>query len=124
MSNPQKDQEHPATTEGTTDGDEYHTLQELYDYRAAYNALLFNEWDRLDKHDVHKSWRHSDGELCFGGGWFVVVATTRWGQVTNHYPADKWGLFSIPERDHAAPYDGHTPAVALYRLFHTIHDDI
>lgn len=26
--------------------DGYHTMRELYDYRAAYNALLFNEWVR------------------------------------------------------------------------------
>lgn len=105
-----------------TGGDEYHTLQELYDYRAVYNALLFNEWYMQDKHDVHKSWKHSDGEPCFGGGWFVVVATTRWGQVTNHYPADKWGMFNIPERDTAATYDGHTPDVALRRLTDTVLD--
>ena len=46
-----------------TDG--FHTMQELYDYRLAYNACLFNEWAERGKYDVHKSWRHSDGELCF-----------------------------------------------------------
>ena len=36
-----------------TDG--FHTMQELYDYRLAYNACLFNEWAERGKYDVHKS---------------------------------------------------------------------
>ena len=99
--------------------DGYHTMQELYDYRCAYNALLFNEWADLGKYDVHKSWRHSDGELCFGGGWFVVCAQTPHGQVTNHYEAKHWELFNVLEQETAAPWDGHTPAVALERLLAT-----
>lgn len=97
-------------------GDEHHTLEELYAYRSAYNALLFNEWAQQGKYDVHKSWRHNDGEQCFGGGWFIVSAQTPYGQVTNHYPASDWQRFQIPERNIAAPYDGHTPAIALDRL--------
>lgn len=41
-----------------------HTMEELYDYRMAYNALLFNEWYTRDIYHVHKSIYHSDGELC------------------------------------------------------------
>lgn len=100
-----------------------HTMQELYDYRAAYNALLFNEWGRAGKHGVHKSLRHSDGELCFGGGWFIVVAETRWGQITNHYPLSDWGMFDIPIRAKASEYDGHTPQEALQRLQRLISDE-
>jgi hypothetical protein len=71
---------------------------------------------RLGKFDVHKSWHHSDGEPCFGGGWFIVVAQLPSGQVSNHYKADDWTLFDVPERETGAPYDGHTPAIALERL--------
>lgn len=60
--------------EELTDG--YHTMRELYDYRAAYNALLFNEWSAAGKYDVVKSTRHADGEPCFGGSHFVVYALT------------------------------------------------
>ena len=92
--------------------DEYHTLAELYDYRMLYNALAANSMpDR-----AVKSWRHSDGEPCFGGGWFVVYLDLPTGQVSNHYHAEHWGLFKIPAVDVAPEWDGHTPAVAAERL--------
>lgn len=96
--------------------DDHHDVQELYDYRAAYNALLFNEWAAQGKYDVHKSWRHSDGEECFGGDWFIVCATTPHGLVSNHYPAKDWPLFRIPSRETPVDWDGHTPHRALSRL--------
>lgn len=52
--------------------DGFHTFDELYHYRMLYNAAFFNSLE--GKYDVHKSYRHADGELCFGGGWFIVVA--------------------------------------------------
>lgn len=94
--------------------DGYHTHNELYEYRMLYNAHAAIGW--LDAgYRVVKSWRHSDGELCFGGGWFVVVAELPTGQVTNHYEADHWDLFVIPEETPPA-YDGHSPADAAHRL--------
>lgn len=104
---------HQVTGE-TSDG--YHTFNELYDYRKAFNALLFNQWHQLGIWDVHKSWRHSDGEPCFGGGWFIVVADTIHGQISNHYKAEDWDLFRIEERERSAEYDGHTPQIALQRM--------
>lgn len=98
----------------TSDG--YHTFNELYDYRRVYNAALFNEWAKQGKYDVHKSLRHSDGELCFGGGWFIVMATLPTGQISNHYQAEYWNDFEIPELPCAAEYDGHTPQEALERI--------
>ena len=62
------------------------TIQELYDFRLVYNALLFNEWAKNGKYEVYKSKRHYDGELCFDGEWFIVVGILPTGQVTNHYP--------------------------------------
>lgn len=106
--------EPPVITGDTSDG--YHTFNELYAYRKAYHALVVNEWARQGRYDVHKSWRHADGESCFGGGWFIVVAETPAGQVSNHYEADDWPLFQCPERERGAPWDGHTPQVALDRL--------
>jgi hypothetical protein len=109
--------------ENTTDG--YHSFKELYEYRLLYNAALFNEWATLAlEHraqwavnaDIHKSRRHSDGELAFGGGWFVVVAQLPTGQISNHYPESAWDLFRIPERETAAVWDGHTPADVAARL--------
>lgn len=108
---------------GTTT-DEYHTMDELYDYRAAYNALLFNEWAAAGKYDVVKSFRHDDGEPCFGGDYFVVYALTPHGQITNHYGHRWWDHFDIPVVDKAPAYDGHTPAIALERMIETALDGV
>ena len=96
--------------------DGYHTFKELYDYRMAFNALTFNEWFKQNKYNVHKSWRHDDGELCFGGGWFVVKAETPMGQISNHYEEIYWDLFNVEERETASKFDGHTPVQALERM--------
>lgn len=95
--------------------DGYHTFNELYHYRALYNAAWLNSERNLDQ---HKSRKHSDGKFCFDsdGEWFVVVVQLPTGQVTNHYHADYWDLFQIPEREVAAEWDGHTPKEAAKRL--------
>ena len=95
--------------------DEYHTMDELYHYRMLYNAMGAN---LLASHggDVHKSWRHADGKLCFGGGWFIVTMQLPTGQVSNHYRAEHWDAFRVPEREHAAAWDGHTPDMAAERM--------
>jgi hypothetical protein len=95
--------------------DGYHTFDELYEYRMLYNAHAAEGWAQQGK--AVKSWRHSDGEECFGGGWFVVVVDLYpHGQVSNHYPAADWGLFHVPEVDRAPEWDGHTPQEAARRL--------
>lgn len=108
--------------------DGYHTFKELYDFRRVYNAALFNEWSNIltgfdennvgtPLYDVHKSLRHYDGELCFGGGWFVVVAMLPTGQITNHYKVEHWDEFKIPEVYKAKyEFDGHTSEMVLTRL--------
>lgn len=99
--------------------DGYHTFNELYEFRKLYNAVLFNEWanNKIPKYDVHKSWKHNDGEDCFGGGWFIVVAVLPDGQISNHYKAKDWDLFNVPEKEKAIyEFDGHTPSDVMYRL--------
>lgn len=106
--------------------DGYHTFNELYEFRKVYNAALFNEWVNLclgyggancDPYNVHKSWKHYDGELCFGGGWFIVSAMLPTGLISNHYKAEDWNLFKIPEVEKALfPFDGHTAQDVLQRL--------
>lgn len=97
--------------------DGYHTFNELYSFRKAYNACLFNEWAKQNKYDTHKSLRHYDGDECFGGGWFIVVAILPIGQISNHYEIKDWDLFRIPEYEKAKyPFDGHTPQNVLQRL--------
>lgn len=107
--------------------DGWHTFSDLYDIRLAYNVALFNEWGRDSeecdfislpaKHDVHKSQRHHDGELCFGGGWFIVVANLPSGQISNHYEMKHWDLFRVPETEKAKyEWDGHTSEDVINRL--------
>ena len=112
-----------AITEDTSDG--YHTFKELYLYRMLYNAAFFNQLKTVTGSEesgqpywfnVHKSWKHNDGELCFGGGWFIVMAELPTGQVSNHYEAQWWDIFKIPEYPAAAKWDGHTPEEAADRL--------
>lgn len=81
--------------------DGYHTFDKLYQFRLAYNALLFNEWydNPFCTYDVHKSLKHNDGELCFGGEWFIVMAETPYGQISNHYELKYWDYFKIPEKE-------------------------
>jgi hypothetical protein len=100
----------------TSDG--YHTFNELYESRMLYNAAFFNAMkdDPNWGHGEHKSWRHSDGELCFGGGWFIVMATLPTGQISNHYEAKDWDLFQIEEREKADEWDGHNPRDVAKRL--------
>jgi len=122
--------------------DGYHTFDELYEFRKMYNAALFNEWAKQNtqllqiplqkqsdvpmyviqpnykaKYNVHKSWKHYDGELCFGGGWFIVSAMLPSGLISNHYEAKYWDLFKIPEVEKALfEFDGHTGKDVLERL--------
>lgn len=126
--------------------DEYHSMKELYKFRMMYNAALFNEWAKIIPHtiskkykdgteitavynqyldgnkilyNVHKSWKHNDGEWCFGKEkeWFIVSAMLPSGLISNHYKAEYWDLFNIPEEEKALfKYDNHTSFDTLNRL--------
>ena len=99
--------------------DAHHTMDELYLYRMLYNAFAVNAWATAGTHPVVKSWTHADGEPCFGGGWFIVVATLPTGQVSNHYRAEHWDLFHVPEGT-PPEYDFHTPATAATRMLNAL----
>ncbi len=96
--------------------DGYHTFNELYDFRLQYNAAMANLLHYTKQCTVYKSRKHSDGELCFGGSWFVVYIITPFGQISNHYHMENWDYFDIPERELAEEWDGHNPEDVLYRL--------
>lgn len=98
--------------------DGYHTFNELYHYRALYNAAFFNESKNYKGTNTHKSRKHSDGKFCFDadGEWFIVITDLPTGQISNHYHADYWDLFKIEERETADKWDGHTPKEAAERL--------
>lgn len=98
----------------TSDG--YHSFNELYEFRKIYNALIFNEWASQGKYNIHKSKKHFDGEDCFGGGWFIVMATLPTGQISNHYELKDWDLFKCEEHERAEEWDGHTAQDVAQRI--------
>lgn len=100
--------------ENTSDG--FHTFKELYEYRLLYNAGMFNSIKDDRGVEVFKSKKHNDGEDCFGGGWFIVMANLPTGQISNHYELKDWDLFQIPEYVVADKWDGHTPQDVADRL--------
>ena len=107
--------------EKTSDG--YHTIGELYRHRMLLNAGLFGLMVTFDEHvqrghrfGAHKSLLHHDGEVPFGGGWFIVVAQLPAGQISYHYQLEHWDLFDIPEQPAADQWDGHTSEQAADRL--------
>lgn len=84
--------------------DGYHTFNSLYDQRMYLFATIIN----LNPTRAWKSYKHDDGELCFGGGWFIVGVDTPEGSYTYHYENKYWDLFNCIELDVGKPWDGHT----------------
>ena len=84
--------------------DGYHTFNALYRQRLILTAALV----KAHKDKAWKSWRHEDGEPCFGGGWFIVGFDTPQGGYTYHYEAKDWELFACKELPVGKHWDGHT----------------
>ena len=84
--------------------DGYHTFRQLYYQRM----MLFAALVKQNKDKAWKSYRHEDGELCFGGGWFIVGIDTPEGSYTYHYEADYYSIFDCEELEYAKHWDGHT----------------
>ena len=84
--------------------DGYHTFRQLYFQRMMLFAALVKQ-----NHD--KAWKslcHENGELCFGGGWFIVGIDTPKGSYTYHYEDKYFNLFNCEELERGKPWDGHT----------------
>ena len=86
--------------------DGYHTFNGLYYQRM----ILFAALVRAYKDRAWKSYKHEDGELCFGGGWFIVGIDTPQGSYTYHYESKYFELFECAELPMAKHWDGHTEA--------------
>ena len=84
--------------------DGYHTFNDLYYQRCILFATLVNQ----NKKTSWKSYKHEDGELCFGGGWFIVGIDTPQGSYTYHYENKYWNLFQCKELEKGKHWDGHT----------------
>lgn len=84
--------------------DGYHTFNSLYRQRLILTAALV----KAHKDAAWKSWRHEDGQPCFGGGWFIVGFDTPDGGYTYHYEEKDWELFDCVELPVGKHWDGHT----------------
>lgn len=104
--------------------DGFHTFNELYYYRLCYNAALINSLVSLKTDNpakfkdikVCKSKKHFGGEPCYGGGWFIVIVNTPWGQISNHYKLEYWDMFNCPVAKESWKWDGHGMKEAMERL--------
>lgn len=84
--------------------DGFHTFRQLYYQRMMLFAVIVKQ-----NHDkAWKSLRHEDGELCFGGGWFIVGIDTPEGSYTYHYEDNYYSLFDCEELERSKHWDGHT----------------
>ena len=84
--------------------DGFHTFRQLYYQRM----MLFATIVKQNKDKAWKSLRHEDGELCFGGGWFIVGIDTPEGSYTYHYEDNYYSLFDCEELKRGKHWDGHT----------------
>ena len=92
--------------------DGFHTFNGLYEQRMILFAALVKAY----KDKAWKSYRHEDGEYCFGGGWFIVGIDTPEGSYTYHYENKYWDMFDCIDLPRAKHWDGHTEADAETRL--------
>ena len=84
--------------------DGFHTFRQLYYQRM----MLFATIVKQNREKAWKSLRHEDGELCFGGDWFIVGIDTPEGTYTYHYEANYYSIFDCKELERARHWDGHT----------------
>ena len=92
--------------------DGFHTFNSLYEQRMILFAALVKAY----KDKAWKSYRHEDGEYCFGGGWFIVGIDTPEGSYTYHYENKYWDMFDCVDLPRGKHWDGHTEADAETRL--------
>lgn len=84
--------------------DGFHTFNQLYYQRM----ILFATIVKQNRDKAWKSLRHESGELCFGGGWFIVGIDTPEGSYTYHYEDNYYSLFDCAELERGKHWDGHT----------------
>lgn len=100
--------------------DGYHTFGELYEHRIVNFVTVCKMYKSIliYGHNVWRSKKHSDGELAFGGTWFVLgIGKEQGKQITYHLPIEKWESTSFAETLGMAPeWDGHTSQDVLERL--------
>lgn len=110
-----------ASSETNSISDGYQTFGELYEHRIANFIALCRNLKAGNNNKSRHIWRskkHSDGELAFGGEWFVLGINFVPGeQITYHLPIADWNKTDFAEELPTAPaWDGHTSDDVLKRL--------
>lgn len=102
---------------------EHETFDELYEHRIVLWIALCRvntAWFYAENQApcAWRSKRHSDGELAFGGMWFVLgIGKEKGGQITYHLPIARWDETDFAETLEKAPkWDGHTSDDVLERI--------
>ena len=85
--------------------DGFHTFGELYDHRIA-NFLAVMSLAHAAGFECGWSRKHSDGELCFGGGWVIAWVISRSGLKAVYHMEDSRPLPASLERDLGDPWNG------------------
>ena len=95
-----------------SDGDGYHTMDELYEHRHRLFILVL----ALRREIAWASRVHADGSSY--DGWFIAGLDLPAGQVSYHLPDRLWpDVVSLGiARDVPPPWDGHTATDVLDRL--------
>jgi len=80
------------------DCDGYHTFDELYEHRVTLWITLCKTLYLFEHVDLWRSEKHSDGELAFGGKWFVLgIGKENGKQITYHIPIERWSECEFAE---------------------------
>lgn len=106
--------------------DRYHTMDELYEHRAALFMALCRTIDTMcsalnsaNGQNVRCAWRskkHSDGTM-FDGMFVMGINVNAGQQITYHFDLSKWDDTNFAKTlDIAPPFDGHTPDDVIARL--------
>lgn len=114
-----RNQEPYASEKKDCNCDGYHTFDELYDHRITLYIALCKQYARDRFEDtVWRSKKHSDGELAFGGTWFVLgIGMEKGKQITYHLPIARWDdCYFALDFEKAHDFDGHTSDDVLERL--------
>lgn len=95
--------------EGYTPGqvsDGYHTFAELYDHRVINFLAVLALAAKCGLKDIGWSYRHSDGHLCFGGGWVIAWITAPSGLQARYHICYNLALPAQLERPIAPAWNG------------------
>lgn len=97
------------------------TLKAFESFHTACIAEIMNMWSLQNRFNTYKSLTFqygTNGEAVedLDGIWFVVGAELPAGNMTFHFPINKWDMFNLTELFSAPDWDGHTYEDSMTRM--------